>query len=330
MSEEHSSPIKNWKQLLVVVSLAFLVPIILIIAITQLVTSHLRGTPPDDSAVLTRIKPVGEVVIAEVDKMAGQRTGEQVFGMVCKNCHEAGLAGAPKFGDKTAWGRIVAQGEKLSVEHAITGIRAMPPKGGNPDLTEDEVHRAVVYMANAGGANWTAPAVAATVTAANGERSGQQVVEAVCVRCHGSGAGGAPRIGDQAAWRTRAARGFQSVAQSALRGHAGMPARGGMAELSDVEVKRAIEYMMYAGGTAAAGAAAAPAASATARVRCRQTAGRSDDGVNCREARWQEGLRHDLHGLPRHRGGGRAEVRRQGRLGTAHQAGDRIRSTTAP
>ncbi len=206
---------------------------------------------------------MGDVVIAETDRMAGQRTGEQVFGMVCKNCHEAGLAGAPKFGDKTAWAHVIAQGEKLSVEHAISGIRAMPPKGGNPDLTDDEVHRAVVYMANNGGANWTAPAVGAA-PAASGERSGQQVVEAVCVRCHGSGAGGAPRIGDQAAWRTRAARGFQSVSQSALRGHAGMPARGGMAELSDVEVKRAIEYMMNAGAPATAGAAPAQATAASA------------------------------------------------------------------
>ena len=106
--------------------------------------------------------------------VGGQRTGEQVFGEVCKNCHEAGLAGAPKFGDKTAWAHVLAEGEQLAVDHAIHGIRAMPAKGGNPDLTDDEVHRAVAYMANAGGANWKAPAVNAAppTQSASGAPSG--------------------------------------------------------------------------------------------------------------------------------------------------------------
>lgn len=70
MSDEHSSPIKNWKQLLVVVFLAFLVPIILIIIITQLVTGHLKGPSSKDAGVLNRIKPVGEVVLAAASEPA--------------------------------------------------------------------------------------------------------------------------------------------------------------------------------------------------------------------------------------------------------------------
>ena len=65
MRDEHSSPIKNWKQLAVVVSLAFLVPIILILIVTQLVTGHPTASTPGDKGVLNRIKPVGEVVMAE-------------------------------------------------------------------------------------------------------------------------------------------------------------------------------------------------------------------------------------------------------------------------
>jgi cytochrome c5 len=190
-----------------------------------------------------------------VQLAAGPRaplSAEQVYQQVCKTCHEAGLAGAPKFGDKGAWAKVIAQGEKLTVEHAVNGIRAMPPKGGNPDLSDSEVHAAVVHIVNASGGNWKAPAVTTTAAAPAGatERTGQQVVEATCAKCHQTGAGGAPRIGDRNAWIQRAKRGLDAVHASALKGHAGMPARGGMADLSDVEVKRAVEFMLNSGAAA--------------------------------------------------------------------------------
>jgi cytochrome c5 len=265
MTEEHSSPIKTPKQLIIVVLLAFAVPITLAVMISQLVTSGEKGSHDDDSLVLARIQPVGNVVLAEASGPKGMLTGEQVYGQVCKTCHETGLAGSHKFGDKAAWAKVIAQGEKLTFEHAIAGIRAMPPKGGNPDLTDDEVKRAVVYMANKAGADWTAPAVVAVAaapdaSAAPAERTGQQVVEATCGNCHTTGVGGAPKIGDRAAWIKRVKLGLNNVYQSALKGHAGMPARGGMADLSDVEVKRAVEFMMNSGAGVPVASAAAPAA----------------------------------------------------------------------
>ena len=161
MTEEHSSPIKTPKQLVIVVLLAFIVPIAVAVMISQLVTSGEKGGGENENIVLSRIQPVGTVVIAEATGPKGMLAGEQVYGTVCKTCHEAGLAGAPKFGDKAAWAKIVAQGDKLSFEHAIGGFKAMPAKGGNSDLTDDEVKRAVAFMANKAGANWTAPAVTA-------------------------------------------------------------------------------------------------------------------------------------------------------------------------
>jgi cytochrome c5 len=264
MSDQHDSPIKTPKQLIIVVVLAFIVPITLIALLSQLVTSGERGIQDNQNAVLSRIKAVGEVNIAAPSGPKGQATGEQVFNQVCKTCHEAGIAGAPKFGDAAAWGKVIAQGQSVAVGHAVNGIRGMPPKGGNPDLESVEVERAVVYMANKAGAGWKeppAPGVAAT------ERTGEQVVAAVCGKCHESGANGAPRIGDRAAWTPRVAKGLPYVTQAALKGHGSMPARGGMADLSDTEVKRAIEYMFNAGTGAAAPAvvaAAAPAAPAAA------------------------------------------------------------------
>jgi cytochrome c5 len=75
------------------------------------------------------------------------------------------------------------------------------------------------------------------------DRSGREVVESVCASCHATGAGGAPKIGDQAAWIPRMKRGMDVTVRSAIRGHGNMPARGGMASLTDAEVRSAITYM---------------------------------------------------------------------------------------
>jgi cytochrome c5 len=91
-------------------------------------------------------------------------------------------------------------------------------------------------------------------------RSGEQIVKAQCIRCHGSGVSGAPKIDDRAAWAQRMGNGLQATVASAIKGHGKMPARGGMADLSDLELRAAILYMFYPGAASAAGAPAAPAA----------------------------------------------------------------------
>jgi cytochrome c5 len=170
MIEDHKTFIKTPKQLVVVVLLAFAIPISLIALLSQLVTGmRPETTDTSEAGVLNRIKPVGEVTLAEVSAPKGNMTGEQVYQAVCKTCHEGGLAGAPKFGDKAAWAPHV----KVGIEHlyalALNGNKGMPPKGGNPDLAEVEVQRAVVYMANHSGASFKeppAPAAAAPAAAA--------------------------------------------------------------------------------------------------------------------------------------------------------------------
>lgn len=168
--DQHSSPIKTPKQLIIVVALAFIVPIVIIGLISQLLTSTPHDTSGDEQRVLERIKPVGSIVIADASAPKGNLTGEQVYGQVCKTCHDAGLAGAPKIGDKAQWTPRLAEGEKTLVQHAIAGFQGkvgvMPPKGGNPELTDDEVHRAVVYIANQAGAGWKEPAPTAVASAA--------------------------------------------------------------------------------------------------------------------------------------------------------------------
>jgi len=174
MSDEHSSFIKTPKQLAIVVILAFAIPVTLIVLLSQLVTGVTPGSGSDSEAdVLNRIRAVGQVTLAEASAPTGNQTGEQVYQAVCKTCHEAGLAGAPKFGDKAAWAPRIKTGADALYASAINGKNAMPPKGGNADLTDAELQRAVVYMANHAGASFkeppapaAAPVVVATTAAA--------------------------------------------------------------------------------------------------------------------------------------------------------------------
>ena len=166
MSEEPTSFIKTPRQLAIVVALAFAVPIALIVLVSQLVTGVAPGVPESQDDVLKRILPVGQVTLAETSAPVGGQSGEQVYQAVCKTCHEAGLVGAPKLGDKAAWAPRIKAGVDVLYASALKGKNAMPPKGGNQNLTEAEVQRAVVYMANHSGASFKEPAAPAATAAA--------------------------------------------------------------------------------------------------------------------------------------------------------------------
>ena len=72
-------------------------------------------------------------------------------------CHGEGKDGAPVFGNRKQWGKLVREGLNELVPTALTGIRKMPPRGGNPALSDGEVARAVIHMANAGGGKFAEP-----------------------------------------------------------------------------------------------------------------------------------------------------------------------------
>lgn len=84
--------------------------------------------------------------VAEAMK-APAAIGAEVYQASCAACHDAGVAGAPKTGDKAAWSEHIARGLDHMVHNAINGIGSMPPKGGNPNLSDEEVRAAVEYMA---------------------------------------------------------------------------------------------------------------------------------------------------------------------------------------
>jgi cytochrome c5 len=174
--EEHSSPIKTPKQLAIVVVLAFAVPITLIVMLTQLVTSGVdvsKNNPGmSDEAIAKRLKPVGELVVDPTQPAAAAAgapatvavaapapgatavaaaqpdagKGKSVYDATCNVCHAAGVAGAPRTGDKAAWAPRLKAGVSALYAASIKGKNAMPPKGGNLALTDADVNAAVDYM----------------------------------------------------------------------------------------------------------------------------------------------------------------------------------------
>ena len=173
--DDHESPIKTPKQLIVAVLAALLVPIIIIVLLIQYVVSDkkvgagsLAKTPEGIAeATVARISPVANEGYTFKDATGPKvlQSGEAVYKTVCAACHETGNAGSPKFADAAAWRPRIAQGYDKVVSHAINGIGIMQAKGGNPDLDDIEVARAVVHMANAGGAKFKEPEVKAASSA---------------------------------------------------------------------------------------------------------------------------------------------------------------------
>ena len=172
---------------------------------------------------------------------AQDRTGKQVVDAVCSACHATGLNGAPRIGDKKAWSKRAAQGLSSLTQHALDGIRNMPAHGGQPNLSDLEIARAVTFMVNQSGGHWVAPI---NPNRFGKERTGEEVVMGQCERCHAKGLDGAPKIGDLQAWAPRIAHGMPYLVRSAIHGHGGMPPRGGEANLTDSELSAAILYMI--------------------------------------------------------------------------------------
>jgi cytochrome c5 len=176
-TREHSSPIKTPKQLIVVIVLSFLVPVLGIVMIAKLATGGLKIDPKSpamsEEAVARRLRPVGEVVIGEAGApkpatakkstattaggpaqtaavaakaAGGAADGKKTYDTVCAMCHAAGVAGAPKTGDRAAWKPRIGQGKDALYTSALKGKNLMPPKGGAASLPDADIKAAVDYL----------------------------------------------------------------------------------------------------------------------------------------------------------------------------------------
>ena len=169
MSDQpHNSAKTNIVQKSIAILGGLVAPIIVVTIFTQ------SGVAPviEDSAakIEKRIKPVAMVEVADNSGPHIEKSGEEVVKTACAACHAVGAMGSPKIGDKSAWEPRIAQGYETLIKHAIEGIRMMPARGGNPDLTDGEVANAVAYMANQAGAKFTPSPVAKPATASAAEK----------------------------------------------------------------------------------------------------------------------------------------------------------------
>jgi cytochrome c5 len=117
---------------------------------------------PDAETTSSLILPVANIKLSAAPAVPkGAKTGEQVVTAICGACHNTGAAGAPKVGDNAAWAGRLGLGLDGLTKSAIAGKNAMPPRGGGADLTDEEIARAIAFMANKSGASFKEPPVAA-------------------------------------------------------------------------------------------------------------------------------------------------------------------------
>jgi cytochrome c5 len=249
--DQHSSFIKTPQQLIVVIVLSFLIPIVGIILLVKLVTGQPSADPNaiTADAVAARVQPVGRVEIGAAGGAGGAaRSGEEIVKTVCAACHQAGVANAPKIGDKAAWAPHIKEGLPAMVQTVIKGKGAMQPRAGSPSLSDDDITRAVVFMANQAGGSFKepaakpAPAQAASAAPA-GKADGKAVYDKACVACHATGVANAPKLGDKAAWAPRLGQGVDSLLQTVLKGKGAMLPKAGTT-MSDAELRAGVEFMV--------------------------------------------------------------------------------------
>lgn len=194
---------------------------------------------------------------------AAERSGKEVVQATCGSCHTTGKDGAPKIGDKQAWGKLSTRGLSSLTASALTGFRKMPAHGGSADASDLEISRAITYMVNQSGGKWAEPVgkpAPVAKPAEPKERSGQRIVHTQCDKCHHNGDAGAPMIGDRDAWTKRLKRGLDDVVRSAFNGHGPMPAKGGLSDITVNEMRNAIIYMFNPASATAVTPVAVPAA----------------------------------------------------------------------
>jgi cytochrome c5 len=165
---DHESFIKTPQQLLVVLFLSFAVPIAGILLLVYLVLNSYDVDPRalEAGTVAARLAPVGSLEVIDANAPKVYKSGEEVVKTVCAACHMTGAANAPKIGDKAAWAPLLRTGLDGMLKAAIAGKGAMPPRGGVPDLSDLELARAIVNMANQSGASLKEPPVPAPAPAA--------------------------------------------------------------------------------------------------------------------------------------------------------------------
>lgn len=165
MADPHAKMTQATPQEIIISVLAgLLAPLLAIVLIVQLVLGIQAEHQPDTTsevaqkATLKRIKPFAQLVALDANAPRVEKSGQAVYDAVCVSCHGSGALGAPRFDNRGDWAGRLGQGYDTLVKHAIEGIRQMPARGGDSDLSDIEVARAVAYLGSSAGAKFKEPA----------------------------------------------------------------------------------------------------------------------------------------------------------------------------
>lgn len=156
---EHHTFIHTPRQLIIVVTLAFVIPVIVIFMLAAYVTTGARGGAGgglSEQATLERIRPVAGFELRDASVPREMASGEHVYNTQCAACHTSGAAGAPKLGDKGDWSARLKQGFDALVTASLKGKGAMPPQAGG-EFSEFEIARAVHFMTAKVGGDFPEP-----------------------------------------------------------------------------------------------------------------------------------------------------------------------------
>lgn len=157
LEEAHTGPIRTPKQLLLAVLVSFVVPVFIIIGLVYYVTKDDKpaaGSVNLEKSITERIQKVGTVEIRDANREL--KSGAEVYKAQCSACHDAGAAGAPKFGDASVWRARIKNGYDALLTSALKGKGAMGAQSGG-DFDDVEIGRAVVFMTKAAGAKFAEP-----------------------------------------------------------------------------------------------------------------------------------------------------------------------------
>jgi len=171
--------------------------------------------------------------------------GKKIYAKYCAACHTTGSAGAPILGDAAAWDPLIKMGVDKLHANAINGVNSMPPKGGCPTCSDNQIKAAVDYLIEAAKGGGLSTAVAKPkplpkLTLADGQR----VYQRACYVCHQNGDLGAPKVGDKAVWAPRISKNMDVLFTHAIEGYEGMPKMGACYNCSQAEVMAAVKYMV--------------------------------------------------------------------------------------
>lgn len=279
MSGSHEKlPRLFWVQIVLVL----IVGVLYLFAPTPKGHGDAEAKSPEQKQMIAALDPIGSVAITKEAAAPGAaRSGDEIVKANCAVCHTIGLANAPKLeaSAKGDWETRLAGDMGALVQSAINGKGGMPPRGGDPSLTDEEIQNAIVVMLASAGVEAaaaapapeaavteapvgemevvkeeveTVPAVAAALVAVKAadvvsSELGESTYKAACFACHDTGVANSPIIGDKVAWAPRIALGMTALYNTAVKGDPAkptMPAKGGNPTLSDEAVKAAVDHMV--------------------------------------------------------------------------------------